>query len=253
MWWIIAIIVVIIIAGFFGVKESNGRERQIKEVKQQQNQEIQDEGITVSAEYEWTDSVMHKRYYRFIADDKAKMIYICRGIVPSLDKLPYDLISGFEVLADSKVVGGIKRAVVGGVLAGGAGAIVGAVTAQKKAITSFKAVFYLEDVHNPTYELSFFDTTVKTDSVDFKSAAAFTENINVTIKAILSRAKREVDTAIKNIDATTSSVAKVKKVSVSGSTDDLTNKLKQLKAAYEAEIITAEEYEAKKAEILSRI
>ena len=253
MWWIIAIIVVIIIAGYFGVKESRGRERQIKEVKQQQNQEIQDEGITVSAEYEWTDSVMHKRYYRFIADDKAKMIYICRGIVPSLDKLPYDSISGFEVLADSKVVGGIKRAVVGGVLAGGAGAIVGAVTAQKKAITSFKAVFYLEDVHNPTYELSFFDTTVKTDSVDFKSAAAFTENINVTIKAILSRAKREVDTAIKNIDATTSSVAKVKKVSVSRSTDDLTKKLKQLKAAYEAEIITAEEYEAKKAEILSRI
>ena len=94
-----------------------------------------------------------------------------------------DLI-GDEIVVDNEVVGGISRAVVGGVLAGGAGAIVGAMTA-KKHIMSYKVVIYKRDLGNPKTEMQLISKKTTSKDKYYLNAVEFSNNISATIKAII--------------------------------------------------------------------
>ncbi len=87
-----------------------------------------------------------------ITDDKKHIILkndstkIC-SIIGLNDVIECEIIENNTVIAK----GGIGRAIVGGVLAGGAGAIVGATTAKKETITSYKLRIITKNTDNPTY------------------------------------------------------------------------------------------------------
>lgn len=84
----------------------------------------------------------------------------------------------FEVLEDGKTVtsGGLGRAAVGGVLLGGVGAVVGAVTGGKtanKKVSSIRLKLTLEDIENPVVYVEFLPTNgleVKADTPVAKRA-----------------------------------------------------------------------------------
>ena len=86
--------------------------------------------------------------------------------------------------SDSKVVGGIKRAIVGGVLAGDTGALIGTMTAQP-SIMSYKILIYLANIQNPTLELILINKKTKTKSADYSSAVDFSQKVLASIKAIV--------------------------------------------------------------------
>lgn len=89
---------------------------------------------------------------RFIIDQKHQKIVILSMKDDNWEIIDFSDLIGDEIVVDNEVVGGISRAVVGGVLAGGAGAIVGAMTA-KKHIMSYKVVIYKRDLGNPKTEM----------------------------------------------------------------------------------------------------
>ena len=97
---------------------------------------------------------------------------------------PFRKIIGCEIMTDSKVTGGIGRAVVGGVLAGDVGALVGVMTAPSK-IVSYKVVIYLNDPVDPMIEIPLIEEKKSTKDPDYTDAVQFAESVNAAIKAIV--------------------------------------------------------------------
>lgn len=242
VFWIILVVIVFFVIGISGVSQAKKRGETIKKTAENQEKYISEKEIRKSADYEWHD-LLNQYRYRFIADDKTQTIYLSTGIGTTiLDEIPYEEVIGFEVIEDSHVIGGIKRAVIGGVLAGPAGAIVGAQTAHKTAVSSLKAVLYRENTGNPTYTLELIKMKTKTTAPEYISAKTFAENLNATIKAVIAKTDHTIRLTKEKADELSSS-----------SSDDFTEKLTKLKSAYEANLITETEYEEKKKEIMSSL
>jgi len=184
MWWIIAIVVIVIIVAI-ATTSSNGKK--IDETISNQNTYLQNNNVTKTADYQWRN-IVNDTFYRFVVDDVNKKVHIGSGINSVYFKtFNYSDIIGFEVIEDNVTVGGIKRAIAGGILAGGVGAIVGAATANKTAVSSYKAILYTQNISNPTYEMNLIKMKTKTTDSDYKTACDFTTKINGTIKAIMSK------------------------------------------------------------------
>lgn len=185
MWAVIVLIIgILIIAIPFAMSqaETNKNNREIQSTAQ--NNYIAENNITRTAEYKY-ENIIRDKCVRFIADDENKKIYISDTSMDFI-KYSYSEIIGCELITDNQVTGGIKRAVVGGLIAGEAGAIVGAATA-KNHIMSYKIVFYFNNVGNPKQEIVLINTKVTTKNSDYINAVKFAESVNATIKAILSQ------------------------------------------------------------------
>lgn len=189
IWFFVILIIVVGLVAHFAFDAPKIKEQK-NEQRQREAEYITKNNITISAEYryenenytndiDWSNSV----YYRYIADGKHKKVYIF-GKIGERIEIPFSEIIGCEVLSDSQTVGGIKRAIVGGVLAGDTGALVGAMTA-KPHITSYKVVIYRSDIQYPTVEIILIKTKTATKSKDYTSAVDFSQKILASIKAIM--------------------------------------------------------------------
>ena len=288
MWVAIVVVVVGIIAliAFFnessheGKEKSELRKKRIKEINDSlkiQDTYISENGITVSKDSKysdflkenyiryikenklhiseedkeniWADSLREENY-RLIADDIQKKVYIFdKTDTLSVICMPYSEIIGYELLSDSQVIasGGMKRAIVGGLLAGTTGAIIGASTIeQKKTVSSLRAIIYRTSIADPQFEFILIDKDTDVRGIKYTAAIEFATEINAIIKAIISQsskdASRPVDQSEKGI---TTNEDKSDSVSL--------ERLKILKNAFENELITQEEYEKKKKELLDNL
>lgn len=235
MWVFVIIIFICVVAAT--LSNAKQREGEINEARVKQTEALQERGTTISASYEWSDG-LSRNHYRFIADDNAQKILIYAGVGASSHvTIPYSKVLGYEVKIDSQIVGGVGRAVAGGILAGGAGAIVGAQTAKKKEVSSFQAIIYKDDVASPTYVFDFTKNgKITTKLPEYTDALKFSENINGVIKSIIHRSSNNT---------------KQNDLSVNES-NNISEKLEQLKKAYEMDLITEAEYSKKKQELLNR-
>lgn len=105
--------------------------------------------------------------YSFLISEESKKLAIrydgCYWKIEPV-KLDIDTLSSFEITQDNAVIssGGIGRAVVGGVLAGGAGAVVGANTAKKiKEVSHVGVKFTTKDIQNPMIRVDLYGETEK--------------------------------------------------------------------------------------------
>lgn len=189
IWFFVILIIAVGLVAHFAFDAPKIKEQK-SEQQQRETEYITKNDITISAEYkyesenytndiDWSNSV----YYRYIVDGKHKKIYIF-GKIGERIEIPFSEIIGCEMLSDSQTVGGIKRAIVGGVLAGDTGALVGAMTA-KPHITSYKVVIYRSDIQYPTVEIILIKTKTATKSKDYTSAVDFSQKILASIKAIM--------------------------------------------------------------------
>lgn len=183
MIWIFLIVVVIVLIGI-GVGENDQR-MQARNVELNAQQEyIRSNNVTISAEYVYKTTLEDKNV-RFIVDDISENIYIsltCSSFI----KVPYSDINGCDIVVDSQVSGGVKRAMVGGMLAGDAGAIVGATTA-KSFIMSYKVIIYTNNVVDPKIEIVLVERKTNKEKKDYIHAVEFSGQVNATIKAILNK------------------------------------------------------------------
>lgn len=179
--WILAAVITFVLMPL-GVVQSN--DTQNLRVRQQVEQQdfISKNNIRRSAEYTYQDKLNSKKI-RFIVDKSKQKIYISETS-SRFKEYAFKDILGCEIVTDSQVTGGIKRAIVGGVLAGNAGAVVGAVTA-KPHIMSYKLVLYLRNISAPKAEIELIAQKTKTKDTDYTNAVSFAENVVATVKAIL--------------------------------------------------------------------
>jgi len=192
MGYILLFIGIIVIA-FIVHKSVDEPEILAKKASKEENIQnyIAENGVHIGAEYRyeseyyknnisWTNSTA----YRYIVDDKNRFVHILNKDRTG-EAIPFREIIGCEIMTDSEVTGGIGRAIVGGVLAGEAGAVVGAVTA-KKHIMSYKIVIYRSNIQTPTNEIVLIKEKKSTKDADYTNAVSFANKVNASIKAIIS-------------------------------------------------------------------
>ncbi len=149
----------------------------------------------------------------------------------------YSDIVDFELLEDGESVasGGLGRALVGGALFGGAGAVVGAVTGKKKAkgvCTSLKLKITVNDFNNPAVYINFITASTKKNSFLYKTVMDDAQECLSTFQLICERQKEE------------------KAEEVSHNTVSAADEIKKFKELLDAGILSQEEFDAKKKELL---
>ena len=130
---------------------------------------------------DWSKAVA----FRLIVDVANRQIVICNDLSNpfSPQKIPFEKIINCEVLSKNGWLSrkGISRAVVGGVIGGGAGAIIGASSAQKSIA---KIVIYTSDITTPSVTIDLY--AKKNDTWDFDNERdAFAQQVCASIKAII--------------------------------------------------------------------
>lgn len=177
-----------------------------------------------------------KKIGKFIEfDDNTKQILIKDKFENKL--LEYKDIVEYELLEDGESItkGGLGRAVVGGVLFGGVGAVVGGITGKKKSktvINSLKVKITINNISNPDVYINLVTSQLKANSILYKAAANEAQEIISTL-AIISKSNE----AQENTNGNSVSVA---------------DELIKLKGLMEDGILSQEEFDIEKNKLLSR-
>ena len=177
----------------------------------------------------------------FAVDENARLWMIGKGLIPTFNNaMPYcyDDIIDFELLEDgsSIVKGGVGRAIVGGVLFGGVGAIVGGATGKKKAkqiCTSLSIKITINNMAHPVEYIKIITTETPKSSFVYKSSYQVAQEIISLLQLICSQ--RKVTNEIPDMLAQQTSVA---------------DEIRKYKALMDDGIITEEEFLVKKRQLL---
>ncbi|MEK5070553.1 SHOCT domain-containing protein [Sporosarcina sp. FSL K6-1508] len=175
-------------------------------------------------------------------DDTQKKWLILTGFLGKRDKskvFNYSDIVDFELLEDGESVtqGGLGRALVGGALFGGAGAVVGGVTGKRKnkaICNSLKIKVTLRDVNNPLIYITFLNTATKKDGFMYKTNYQLAHECLSAFQIICN----EQEVLINNNGSN----------KIAGSAAD---EIKKFKNLLDEGILTQDEFDAKKKELLS--
>lgn len=174
-------------------------------------------------------------------DDNNKKWLILSSFLGKRDKSTvynYSDIVDFELLEDGESVssGGLGRAVVGGALFGGAGAIVGSVTGKKKSesiCSSLKLKITLNNINAPVVYVNFIET-------DYKKSGILYKNIYKQAQECLS-----VLQLICNQQQPVALTNETQNISV-------TDEILKYKNLLDMGAITQEEFDMKKSELLNK-
>lgn len=237
----VAIFCVIFIVVAMALLISTSNSDKAKKQEAEQNKTIETSNIVVSNDYKYYHS---GSVFRFVIDESHEMVY-CANASGELLGIPFSSIIGCEIIQDSVITGGVGRAVVGGVIAGGSGAIVGATTAKTK-VSSYKVVLYLSNLSKPELSFQLIDYAIGKDNDIFQRAQEFSEKINASVKAIIA------------INEEKSSISRERskqadRSQTNNQTMDEETRLNKLNVLLQKKLITQEEYNRKRDEILSEI
>lgn len=161
----------------------------------------------------------------FLGKKKNPKIYNYRDIVD------------FELLEDGETItkGGLGRAVAGGMLLGGVGAVVGGVTGKKKSkaiCNSLKIKITLNNINDPVVYINFLTATTKKESLTYKTLYNSAQECLSVLQLICS--SQETPNENNNSVAATSNVDEILKY----------------KKLLDEGILTQEEFDAKKKQLL---
>lgn len=168
-------------------------------------------------------------------DDEKEVFMLPKTFVAKARIYKYSELLEYEILEDGESIqkGGLGRAVVGGVLFGGIGAVVGGLTANKKikrAIKSYKIKLILDNKAVPVEYINLLASPTRSDSLVFKGVTKMAEEIVGVLKRI---------THTNNKNETTTS-------QVTSEADEIM----KFKKLFDAGVITEEEFIGKKKQIL---
>lgn len=180
MEWVIIIIVAVIIGVIVQASINGGKKKEaISEIQQWMNSN----GFKNTSEFSYYD--MSIGGYTLYIDEINKNLLILNLLNKSKFLLAFKNIIGMEIIEDGVSSNGVGRAVAGGVLFGGAGAVVGAITG-KKTVKTMAVVIYMNNISNPKLELILNKDKTKTDTLIYKQKMEFARRIDATIRAIIS-------------------------------------------------------------------
>ena len=147
-------------------------------------------------------------------------------IIPNI--IDYD----YSEIGESIASSGLGRALAGGILFGGAGAVVGAVTGRKKSkliCNSLKVKITTKNINNPVVYADFITTSTKKSSIIYKTYYDLAQKCLSTLQLIVNWNQ------------------KVKETPISSDADEIL----KFKNLLDQGIISQDEFEAKKKQLLN--
>ena len=179
----------------------------------------------------------------FGINENSRQFAIGKGFIPSLKHATlysYHDIVDFELIEDGTSItkGGLGRAAVVGLLFGGVGAVVGGVTGGKKAqqkCTSLMVKITVNNVNTPAEYIKLITSPIDKSGFTYKAAFQNAQDIISILQLICSQCEAE-----KAAETPTSAVKE------SSSADEI----RKFKALLDEGIITEEEFNAKKKQLL---
>lgn len=170
-------------------------------------------------------------------DDNKKWLIPSKGtFIPTPDLIfNYSDIVDFELLEDGESVasGGLGRALVGGALFGGVGAIVGGVTGKRKSknvCSSLRLKVTINNMDSPAVYINFIETKTQKDGLSYKAIADQAQECLSVFQLICDKQKGTSE----NMNQTSSAAEEIRK----------------FKELLDDGIITQEEFDKKKNELL---
>lgn len=190
-----------------------------------------------------------KGAYMFAIDDKSKQIALIKNGNKRL--VPFNKIMSVEIIEDSKTLSSkssirtIGGAVVGGVIAGGAGAVVGGLSGNstdKKKVSALNVKIVVRDVNNPNLIIPCFDAQTMCNAKEIKTEGMFAD----LYRQAVSQANRIADMISVIIDSEDKKVETIP--NNNSSTADELAKLADLKSKG---VLTEEEFNEEKRKLLN--
>lgn len=153
-------------------------------------------------------------------------------------KFSYSQIVDYEILENGLSIakGGIGRAAVGGILFGGAGAIVGASTRkQKEVCDSLQVKVTVKGYKDPAFFIKLISTGTKKDGIIYRSNMEIAQKLASKFELIIEENKSKVHQQQENLGS---------------ATVDAADEIRKFKGLLDDGIITQEEFDAKKKQLL---
>jgi hypothetical protein len=147
----------------------------------------------------------------------------------------YNDILDFELLEDGESIasGGLGRALVGGALFGGVGAVVGGVTGKRRTkgvCNNLQIKVTLNDINNPAIYITFLNSKTKKDGIIYKTNFKLAQECLSTFQIICDNKK--TDPSISSLPLSEA------------------DEIKKFKELFDAGVITEEEFNKKKQALL---
>ncbi len=141
------------------------------------------------------DKTLTYRTIEFCLDNNKKEVVVRNKFLAEYYTIQYSKIIECEILEDGASVmkGGIGRAVVGGALAGGVGAVVGASTRKSKnVVNSLKVRIVTSDINNALRTVDIISSPMQTDLPDYARASKFAQEVYSTIISIIANNENNI-------------------------------------------------------------
>lgn len=182
--------------------------------------------------------------YTLAIDENSQSIVIYNLSTTHVDHIPFSSIVECEICQDNSTImkDGIKRAVIGGIIAGTTGAIVGATTSpQTNIVKQLSIKIRTDDIKHPLHTIVLFQSAHSKEENFYKQKWQTAELLYSTIIAIIK--KQEKNTIINENPTQNNAFA----------SKDYIDQLRDLSNLYNEGILTSKEYESKKADILAKM
>lgn len=158
------------------------------------NQNLSNKGFSTSNTISFT---RYSNRFQVRIDMKNKQIAICT-ILPfeKTDIIKFSDIIECQIIEDSNTImkGGVGRAVVGGALAGGVGAIVGANTRASRNVTnSLQIRIVTKNINSSLCTIDIITREINKSSDEYKEAMNFANKVYATINSIISNSTESVN------------------------------------------------------------
>lgn len=200
--------------------------------------EKRDDDLTYAENFEPTDVIGGIAKF----NDDEKVVLLSDGShlkdKPSnYTRFDYSQVVDYEVLENGSTIakGGLGRAAVGGILFGGAGAIVGAATRKQKSLCeSLQVKVTVKGYRDPAFFIKLITTPTKTDGFVYKAVTETAQKLASKLELIVeenksSNAQQNASTA---------------------SSPDPADQIRKFKALIDDGIISQEEFDQKKKQLL---
>lgn len=244
------IIIIFVIAIIFGILQANSNMK-----KEKERGDIFNNIASNLSEFNASTTIMGvKNSYQFLIDnDNRKVCYIDetnKKVISFDDIINVELIENGTTLTTKSTMRTIGGTLVGGVLAGGAGAVVGGLSGNSKQIQKVSDVqirMRIRDLNNPALVIKCFDAKTMTAEGKPIKPTSMEGYLYKSGKEHAQRILDLVSVIIDDVDRNSGSTQSVSIEATSSIADELA-KLADLKAKG---ILTQEEFEQQKEKLLS--
>lgn len=143
--------------------------------------------FSITSELKYLSSIDNTCCYIYIDEDNKQLaiVHSFPFIFAKKQIVNFKDIIGMEIKEDGISTNGVGRAIVGGVLFGGTGAIVGSNTG-KELVHFLKVIIYLNNISNPIIEIDLNKIKTERNTYSYQRKIDFARKIDGIIRAIIS-------------------------------------------------------------------